>query len=48
MCRFNHITTENTQNMTAFQANLFLTGIHLLMVTGTGWSAFPGANHCQG
>jgi hypothetical protein len=33
--------------MTAYRANLFLTGIHLLMVTGTEWSAFPGADHCQ-
>jgi len=34
--------------MTVFQANLFLTGIHLLMVTGMRWSAFSSASHCQG
>lgn len=39
--------TSETQSTTAYQANLFLTGIHLFMVTGMEWSAFPSADHCQ-
>jgi hypothetical protein len=36
------------QNTTALYANVFLTGIHWLLVTSIGQLAFPSANNCQG
>jgi hypothetical protein len=47
-------TTENNciishaQNTTALQSNLFLTGIHRLLVRNKGWSGFLIENNCQG
>jgi hypothetical protein len=48
-------TTENitvfishAQNTTALQPNLFLTGIHQLLVTNKGPSPFLSAKNCQG
>jgi len=49
-----HDTTENSciilhsQNTTALQRNVFLTGKHRLLVISQGWSAFYSANHFQG
>jgi len=37
-----------TQNVTALQPSLFLTGIHLLLVASKGLPSFPNTNHCQG
>jgi len=38
----------HAQNTTAFQANVFLTGIHPLLATNNGRSTFPSTNNCQG
>ena len=45
-CR-NNCTISHAQNTTALQPNVMLIGIHWLLVTNTGQSAFPGANNCQ-
>jgi hypothetical protein len=37
---------SHAQNTTALQSNLFLTGLHRLLVT-KGWSYLSGANNCQ-
>jgi len=34
--------------MTAHQPDVFLTGVHWLLATDSGGSAFPRANNCQG
>jgi hypothetical protein len=39
---------SHAQNTTAIQPNVFLTGIHRLLVTRKGRSSFPSANNCQG
>jgi hypothetical protein len=49
------LSTHNTnriishaQNTTARQLNVFLAGMHRLLVTNKGGSAFPSTNNCQG
>jgi len=39
---------SHTQNTTALQPNVFVTGIHLLLATNKRQSAFASANLCQG
>jgi hypothetical protein len=40
---------SHAENETAIQSNVFfLTGIHWLLVTNMGLTAFPSANNCQG
>ena len=47
-------TTENNciilhaQNVNTFQPNVFLSGVHRLLVTNSRRSPFPTANRCQG
>ena len=38
----------HAQNTTALQPNVFLIGIHRILVTNNGRSAFLSATHCQG
>jgi hypothetical protein len=45
--KYNYIT-PHAQNTTALLPNIFLSGIHQLLVTYKKLSAFPGANNCQG
>ena len=40
-------TISHAQNTTALQPNAFLTGIHRILVTKKGRSAFLSANNCQ-
>ena len=44
----NNYVILHEQNTTAFQLNVFLTGIHPLPATNNGRSAFPSTNNCQG
>jgi len=36
----------HAQNTTALRPNELLTGVHRLLVTSKGWSAFARVNHC--
>jgi len=36
------------KNVTAHQPDVFLTGVHWLLATDNGRSAFARANNCQG
>ena len=44
----NNCVISHAQNTTAFQPNVFLTGIHPLPATNNGRSAFPSTNNYQG
>jgi hypothetical protein len=46
--KVNNCIISHAQNTTALQPNVFLTGIHRLLVTKKGQSSLPGANHCSG
>jgi len=38
---------SHAQNTTARHANIFVTGIHQLLFTNKGQSAFPSGNNCR-
>ena len=39
---------SQAQNKTTLQPDVFVTGIHQLLVKNKEMSAFPSAKHCQG
>jgi len=47
-CRKEPYYVTQAQNTTALQPNLFLTGIHRLLVTNRWRPYFPSPNNCQG